>query len=1190
MSEGGMNPAGFNVRRVWMVGIPVAFAAVAAIAWGTAARADREARQELFENGRYVSHAVDPSKLIQVSATPGDSASTVYQDVKRQLALAQQVDQRCRFLYLLGRRPDGRLCVLLVGEPPGPTGFPLAGQPFDDAPEPARLAFTAGYGSVAGPASDRWGTWVTAFAPVSGPTPGPPLAVLAIGVDAPTWRRGVWSAAALPAGLMVALLGCLAFAAALAASRQAARRGEHAVLERERLLSESDERFEQLAEQAGTFTWEVDRDGLYTFVGAAYRTVLGYEHDEIVGRLHFYDLHPEQGREEFKAGALGVFAQKIAFVDLPNPLLTKDGRVKWVSTNGLPLVAPDGALRGYRGSDTDITNRKLAEDELHASEEKHRVLFETSPDPYLLFDAGRIIDCNRSAELAFGGDRDRLIGLTAADLAPERQPDGRLSSVGVREASALVAGGRTAHVESVARGLDGREFYVTMSVSPMTIKGRRVHFVSLRDISAVKEAERALIETNRRLERETARANEMMVRAEAASVAKSEFLANMSHEIRTPMNAVIGMTGLLLDSELDDDQRQCAETVRASGEALLVVINDILDFSKIEARRLDLESIDFDLVALLDDFAATLAIRAQEKGLELTCRVDPDVPVLLRGDPGRLRQILVNLAGNAVKFTERGEVVVRVQRLDDPPGAENEVLVRISVKDTGIGIPADKVPTLFSKFTQVDTSATRRYGGTGLGLAISKQLAELMGGAIGVDSTEHVGSTFWFTARLVRQGARGDEPATPGPVADLRGRQVLVVDDNATNRDVLTTRLAGWGMRVQAVADADAGLASLWSALGRHDPYDVAILDMQMPGMNGEELGRTIRRDPGLASLRLVMLTSIGQRGDARRFADAGFDGYLTKPARTLELKAVLLQVLGAGTQPRPQSAPLATRHSAQRAMKVFAGRQARILLAEDNPTNQQVAQGILRKLGLLADAVADGEEALAALERERYDLVLMDVQMPGLDGLEATKMIRRGHGAIDRSLPIIAMTAHAMAGDRETCLGAGMSDYVSKPVQLDALVAALDRWLPAANDADGPAASDAAAGAAQSPAPFATEPVLRAGDDGAWDRLALLERLLGDHALLRTVVAGFLADMPQRIGALEEAVAGGHRQLATRHAHTIKGAAANVGGSDLRAAAARVEDAGKSDDLPAMRAVAPTVRREFELLERAMRAGAAIS
>ena len=551
------------------------------------------------------------------------------------------------------------------------------------------------------------------------------------------------------------------------------------------------------------------------------------------------------------------------------------------------------------------------------------------------------------------------------------------------------------------------------------------------DITELKEAEAEMT-------RAAQAASEARAIAEEASRAKSAFLATMSHEIRTPMNGVIGMTGLLLDTALTAEQREYAETVRRSGEGLLAIINDILDFSKIEAGKLDFEQTDFELRVTVEDVLELLAERAYGKGLELAYLPNANLPAWVGGDPGRLRQVLTNLVGNAVKFTERGEVVVHGTLVEE---TDHDALIRFAITDTGIGIAPEDREWLFQSFSQADSSTTRRYGGTGLGLAISKRLVEMMGGAIGVESVPGTGSTFWFTARLAKRPA--SPTATRVNLAELRRLRVLGVDDNATNRTLLTAQLTAWGIHVDCVADASHALGRLRAAHRNARPYDLALLDHQMPEIDGMMLARAIKADPLLATVPLVLLTSVSYRGSAGDAEQAGFSAFLVKPIRQSQLYDCIATVMGMAARPEP--ARLITRESLREAQ---AQVRARVLVAEDNLVNQRVAVRMLEKLGCRVDVATNGLEAVEATGRILYHCIFMDCQMPEMDGYEATRVIRQREARTGARIPIVAMTANAMESDRERCLVAGMDDYVSKPVQPKELGMTLQKWIPLADGA----------------------------------------------------------------------------------------------------------------------------------------------
>lgn len=612
-------------------------------------------------------------------------------------------------------------------------------------------------------------------------------------------------------------------------------------------------------------------------------------------------------------------------------------------------------------------------------------------------------------------------------------------------------------------GKSGKEVWIQASYSPVfDVAGKVFKVMKFAiDITAQKQAEVKLAQAAEDMERKNKELAVARDKALEAVKIKAEFLATMSHEIRTPMNGVIGMTGLLLETPLNAQQREYAETVRLSGEHLLDIINEILDFSKIEAGKLKLETLNFDLHATVEDAVSLLGERADAKGLELMSLVQAGVPTALRGDPGRLRQVLVNLIGNAIKFTEQGEVVVAVNVVDDPvemvdaPQGMPYRTLKFEIADTGVGIAEEQLAKLFQPFTQADGSNTRKYGGTGLGLAICKQLIGMMGGQIGVRSKVGEGSVFWFTLRFPLQAAEGQPVPLPHTV--LRDRRVLIVDDHLTNRQVLEQSLYKQGVICESAKDGFHALECLRGAAGQQTPFDLAILDMQMPEMDGLELAHHIKSDPQISATRLVLLTSVGQRGDAKRAQDVGIAAYLTKPIRQSLLYECLSVVLGsvseAGVLTAPSAGSIITRHSLSEAQ---TRSKPVILVVDDNPVNQKVAANMLEKLGYRVNVAANGREAVESVTRCSYAVVFMDCQMPEMDGLEATRIIReqeqqlRQTGQVSPHIPIVAMTANAMQEDRERCLAVGMDDFISKPVTKKALESILSRWVPHDQDISG--------------------------------------------------------------------------------------------------------------------------------------------
>jgi PAS domain S-box-containing protein len=735
---------------------------------------------------------------------------------------------------------------------------------------------------------------------------------------------------------------------------------------------------------------------------------------------------------------------------------------------------------------------------------------------------------NRTGVEFFGRPADDLIAWALFDLV---HPDDREDFN--RKLEAALAERLPFHMEVRFRRHDGQYRWMTTSAAPRCLPdGTFVGYVgSMTDVTDRHEAVESL-----------RRAKEA---AEAATRAKSEFLANMSHEIRTPMNGIIGMTELALDTPLTGRQREYLATVKTSAESLLTVINDILDFSKIEAGKLRVDAVPFGLHDCLEETVRSLALRAHTKGLELAFRMAPGTPDAVVGDPDRLRQVLINLIGNAIKFTERGEVVCTV----GPAGGDGEaggdgLPMEFSVLDTGIGIPPEKLGTIFEPFEQADGSITRQYGGTGLGLAISSQLVRLMGGRIWAESAPGRGSTFRFTVRLGRPpaGPAGRARTDPTRMADLR---VLVADDNATNRRILDEVLAGWGARPAAAEGGAAALEALRAAAARGEPFGAVLIDLMMPGMDGLALAGAIRDEPSLGRPALLLLSSAGRPEDVPQCRALGIAACLTKPVRQSELYNALTQALprhGPSAAPEPAREPAA---------EPAPGGTLRVLLAEDHPVNQRVASHMLEKLGHHVTIAGDGRQAVEACAAADYDLVLMDLQMPVLGGFEALRALRDREGAWGRHVPVIALTAHAMQGDRERCLEAGFDGYLSKPVR----EAELRGAIAAVVALPGPSADAGPVG------PPSGE--LIAG---------LVERC-GDEEFAREMAATFLESARLSLVAFADAIEAGDPALLASEAHALKGACLSVGAADLADACRRLEDAGLRADLASARAASGPLR-----------------
>lgn len=921
-------------------------------------------------------------------------------------------------------------------------------------------------------------------------------------------------------------------------------------------------------------------DGYFKHLNPAWETTFGYTREELLSRPYLEFVHPDdRAATAAEASSVAAGGRTLAF---ENRYRCKDGSYKWLHWSAV-VQAEKGLIYAVAA---DITERVCEEARLAAQHAVTRVLADA---PTLAEATPRILKVMcESLGWSVGAiwrvdHKQNLLRCVETWRMPEEQVDefdrGTHSSAfppGVGLPGRVWLQAQPAWIEDVTRDANfprapiaAKEglhaafgFPILLGTQVLGVLEFFSHQIQQPDrrllemMSAIgsqigqfierKEAEDALRTYARDLE--AAR-----MRAEEATRAKSEFLAKISHEIRTPMNAMIGMTELALATRITREQREYLSAIQGSADALLALVNDLLDFSKIEARKLQLDHVAFNLRDALEDTMRVMAPRAHQKGIELACHIHPDVPDALVGDPLRLRQIVVNLVGNAIKFTEHGEVVLQVGAESSSNGSAE---LRFSVSDTGIGIPPEKQAVIFEAFSQADSSTTRRYGGTGLGLTISAQLVELMGGRLSVESRPGGGSTFHFTARFeIQQPGMAKAPAR---WRTLTGLPVLIVDDNATNRRILEEVLSNWRMRPVAVEGAVPALAALEKSLSADRPFAVVLLDGHMPDMDGFTVAERISRDTRFAGIKLVMLTSAGQPEDIARCRKLGISAYLTKPIKQSELFDVIVSAIGQPLAGGPR-AP-------ERRKKPWPVRRGlRVLLAEDNEVNQLVATRILQKLGHRVTVVENGREALAAVQTGKFDLVAMDVQMPEMDGLDATIAIREWEKTAGTHIPILAMTAHAMKGDRERCLAAGMDGYTSKPIRIRELGQALARLVGKPQQANAAAPEAKPAGS-------------------TIDFAAVLAGIGGDRRLLRRLAQLFLADCPKRLAEIRRAIGAGDAVALERAAHALKGSAGNFGVGNAFAAARQLEDMGREGKLAAAGEACAALESEMHGLSAELR------
>jgi len=905
--------------------------------------------------------------------------------------------------------------------------------------------------------------------------------------------------------------------------------------------------------------------------------MLGYSMEEMTN-LGVMDIHPEKDfpyvLDQFEKQAKGItsLAQNM-------PVKRKDGSVFYTDINAAAITIT--GKKYMAGFFRDITERKQAEETLRESEQKYRSLFENSCDAIMILapPSWKFISGNPATVKMFGVKNEaEFTSYWPWALSPERQPDGRLSAEKARAMIEQALRDGSNFFLWTHKRLSGEEFPATVLLSKIPHGENTFLQATVRDISEHKLA----------------------LDAQAASAAKSQFVANISHEIRTPLNGIIGICELLLSTRMSREQMEYAQIINSSAETLLNIINATLDFSKIEAGKMELECVDFNLRDIVEDIISVLAVNASKKKLEMISFIEPEVPVNLNGAPNRLRQILFNLVGNAIKFTSKGEIAVNVALVEEKGG---HAVLRFSVRDTGIGIPADKTKILFKAFAQIDASLSHKAGGTGLGLAIARGLTEQMGGSIGVESDHGKGSTFWFVIPFLKQNP---EVTPPAPDIHFEGARILVVDDNETNRQVLARQLQSWKINVATAANGKEALAKMRSAASKKEKFTAVITDQRMPEMDGVTLGQAIKTDAALKNTVLLMASSMTLPPETYIQNKHLFAAMLIKPIRQKHLFYSLFTAL----KGKKMSASEKKWVDEFRKYKQYqVGNRLKILVAEDNIANQQVTLNILENMGHLVHVVANGREAVKALEMASYDLVLMDVQMPEMDGMEATALIRDPKSRVrDHDIPILALTAYAMESDREKCLAAGMNGYTTKPVSIKSVADAIANISAASNvippynelktkhrrkvrhrriclpyEVAAPAAEN---GNALHSTPLGGGKVgdLSAGATVVFDAKAFSDRLRGKSAPMSKIINITLDETPKLIRKLEQAVKKRQQENAGRLIHNLRGGAANVSGNQFLAVAVKLETAGNAGDWREAENILPELNRQFEVLRQAMR------